>query len=696
MDKSAILDNAQLFASRGQFEKAIAEWKKLTTGTPADGSIYNTIGDLHLKRNAPADAIEAYFQAAAAFRSGDGGPKAIALYKKILKIDPTRHEAYRGLGELNAERGFTSSAVSDYLALCRLYQKAGKIQEALDVYRVIVKLDPSNAEACQRIAELSPGEAPSLQPQVQPKPDDSLPQRPAEASEAPRSDLKPTAVAHEAQQPVRPTGRPSPGTLPGHQEKSRQEFLAEATKLMNDGRFTEAEPLLMELLSNEPGDPEVCRHLAALHLRCGQMEGAKAEFQFLAEAAMRVQDYALAESMLHEYLRADPQCVQLRELLGRVYELRGDGLSAAVQYGAALETLLQCPDPEQPTLPAELYHKIKTVAPLSPLLSQFAPAVESLPAQEAAQIDEGPGHQDDAGPEAGVRLEDLGVIASPHAAALEFAKAPDDGEEDGQGNQGTLDHEAAGAGARMAPDEPSSATRKTSVFKFAVVSDVAPSEEKGSAEAGREGARGQGSLGNVAARDKPAFRFVSAADRTDESEAGPRLPQPGPADETQTDETCGEYFNRALAYKERGLLTEAIQEFRRACEGERYFIDSSRMLASCLSDQGLNGPAIEYLEQVLTDPRCEGAESTPVRYELGLLYEAEGFFDRARWVFETILSFRDAADRLERIRSSRSGASSTGSVSPGGAGDPVPSAVGPVPTKETATADQRKRRISYL
>lgn len=52
VDRRTVLQNAQLFASKGQYDAAIAEWRKLTTDTPADGTIFNSIGDLQLKRNA--------------------------------------------------------------------------------------------------------------------------------------------------------------------------------------------------------------------------------------------------------------------------------------------------------------------------------------------------------------------------------------------------------------------------------------------------------------------------------------------------------------------------------------------------------------------------------------------------------------------------------------------------------------------
>ncbi len=87
-DKSKVQQNANLFASRGQFDRAIAEWKKILIDSPSNGTIHNNIGDLHLKRNA-LGAVEAYFQAGTALQSSGSALKAIAVYKKILKIDPT-------------------------------------------------------------------------------------------------------------------------------------------------------------------------------------------------------------------------------------------------------------------------------------------------------------------------------------------------------------------------------------------------------------------------------------------------------------------------------------------------------------------------------------------------------------------------------------------------------------------------------
>ena len=162
-------------------------------------------------------------------------------------------------------------------------------------------------------------------------------------------------------------------------------LLQQAIKHMDVGKYGPAESVLSELLSATPGDPEVCRLLAMLHLKRGELTIARGEIKFLAAAAMRAQDYALAESMICDYLAVDPTCVALLELLGRTYEEKGDHEAAVLEYGKAVDTLLRHPDPELSTLPAELYENIKSLAPTSTVAERlapfFGPAPPPLPAE---------------------------------------------------------------------------------------------------------------------------------------------------------------------------------------------------------------------------------------------------------------------------------------------------------------------------
>lgn len=631
-DKSHILENAQLLASRGQFDKAIAEWKKLATGTPADGNIFNTIGDLHLKRSAPADAIDAYFQAAAAFKAGDAAIKAAALYKKILKIDPNRAQAYQHLGDLNAGRGLVTDAVADYLALAKLYGKTGKRQEALDAYRAVVKLDAAHAEARQRIAELAPpGEQAAAGAEEQAAP-------PAGDSSGPRAGLKlspaSSRMAPSVQAEPASTEPPAASaSAKGSRDWTREDWLQEARKQTAAGQYTEAESVLMELLSKEPGDPEVCRLLASLHLKRGELAGAKAEFRFLAEAALRALDVQLAQSMLLEYLSVDADCVELRELLARGYEQSGDLSSATAQYGQALETLMSHPDPELSTLPAELYAKVVELAPTSPLVGRFAPAF---------------GRQQESKPT--VQPEPARLAVEPDKASPAKAATP--------------------------------VTQTMPTFKFAASVPESEAGDGQEAAAQQEPAAATGEE----SEDLPVEHVQDAAGETvpEESvvEAGAgEAPEPA-GWEQPAEPDYGAHYELGVAYRNMGLQDEAIEEFQTATGGSECFLDACRMLAACLTDRNMNRQAIDYLEQALADPRCKGAEADLIRYELGVLYEAEGQEGSALQVYSQIPSFRDVPRRLERIT---------------GSSEPVPSTVGGPPTAgEGQAPGRKKRKISYL
>ena len=269
-DKGKVLQTANQLAAKGQFDKAIAEWKKLLTDSSNDGSVHNNIGDLHIKRNAVAEAIEAYLLAGGAFHASGSALKAIAVYKKILKLDPSRYSVYQQLGDLNSERGLVNNAVSDYLTLSKLYLKDGRTREALAVYRKIVDLDPTNLIARQRLAELCLqenfrddavkayfhlGKECVAQDQIE------------QATKAYKTILKIDPRNAKAERLLKD---PKTALQEVQVELSRrvggsESPLEQAQRQIEAGEFDQAETVLSDLLGAQPGDPEVCRLLAMLH-----------------------------------------------------------------------------------------------------------------------------------------------------------------------------------------------------------------------------------------------------------------------------------------------------------------------------------------------------------------------------------------------------------------------------------------------
>jgi tetratricopeptide (TPR) repeat protein len=153
IDKSAISKAAQKFISKGQIDKAIEEWEKLLKESP-DGNVYNTVGDLYLKKGSQREAIEAFTKAANTFREDGFYLKAIALYKKILNISPSQTEALIALAELYAEKGLIGNANECFLTAAEHYINDGTTEKALEHYKRMLELSPSNKELTLKMAEL--------------------------------------------------------------------------------------------------------------------------------------------------------------------------------------------------------------------------------------------------------------------------------------------------------------------------------------------------------------------------------------------------------------------------------------------------------------------------------------------------------------------------------------------------------------
>ncbi len=110
------------------------------------------------------------------------------------------------------------------------------------------------------------------------------------------------------------------------------------------------------------------------------------------------------------------------------------------------------------------------------------------------------------------------------------------------------------------------------------------------------------------------------------------------------------HYTLGVAYKNMGLYEDAMDEFHVSKSADPFYLDSCLMTALCLKDQHAYGQAIRSLETVLSDPRCQGAKGQAVRYELGMLYEAESQWEQAVSTYELIPSFHDVPQRLESLR----------------------------------------------
>lgn len=152
-DKSIILKEAQKYLARGQIDKAILEWEKLVKEAP-DGNTFNTIGDLYLKKGNKKSALDFFHKAAGFFRGEGFSLKALALYRKIINIEPSDAGALTALGELSEEKGLGTDAIKYYLTAADILSKESSKERFLNIYEKILALAPANIPLRDKVAGL--------------------------------------------------------------------------------------------------------------------------------------------------------------------------------------------------------------------------------------------------------------------------------------------------------------------------------------------------------------------------------------------------------------------------------------------------------------------------------------------------------------------------------------------------------------
>ncbi|MGE5413149.1 MAG: tetratricopeptide repeat protein [Syntrophomonadaceae bacterium] len=152
--REQVLQSAEKLLSRGKLDQALKEYLRVLEEHPKDIPTLNKVGDLYVRMNRPGDSIP-YFERIADFYSKDGFfLKAIAIYKKINKIDPARLEVYDRLADLYHKQGLVQDARSQYQVLADHYQKNNRIGDAIGVYKKMAGIDPADLRIQVRLADL--------------------------------------------------------------------------------------------------------------------------------------------------------------------------------------------------------------------------------------------------------------------------------------------------------------------------------------------------------------------------------------------------------------------------------------------------------------------------------------------------------------------------------------------------------------
>ena len=153
LDKAKTLKAAEKFVASGKIQQAIDEYSKILKENQRDWNLMIQVGDLFLKINKTTEAIQ-HFQKVADHYYLDGFYlKAIAIYKRINKLDPNLTDICIKLADLYLKQGLTMDAKSQLQVVAQHYLSKNQNRDAIVTLKKLIEIEPENLRTRNELAK---------------------------------------------------------------------------------------------------------------------------------------------------------------------------------------------------------------------------------------------------------------------------------------------------------------------------------------------------------------------------------------------------------------------------------------------------------------------------------------------------------------------------------------------------------------
>ncbi len=674
---------AEFFRQEGFALKSLALHKKILNLNPSDHISLLSLGELNEGKGLVTDAIKFYLAAADSLGKEGNKAKFLEIYEKIISLSPGNISLRSKVADIYIKEGLSQEAAKHYLEIAGIYAEKGESEKGARAYDKVIDLEPLNKGALLGRSALSEktGNLQLAMEQIQDainlfSSDPDILLRAAELSiqaekvEQAREYLK---VVLEIE-PANIKARKLTGDTylqEGNRDRAWLEYLPSLDEMILEEKYDDAIRLLEAFKDIDP--LETGKRLVSLYRQLNEQPHVVKELTLLADAFL---DKGMHKEALHCYreiltLVPDDESVKTKLIeLERKVALESVPAGAEktveealieadifIRYGLFdkakdLLEFFKYQDPEN----RELHTKLKAVykgigdqeqaiAECLVLKELFEKAGDQESAQQHLQeaIEINP---DDP------RLSGMVLTAAtqePDSGDQEEAPSLEDytdeiAEADFYARQGLIE-EARQILEKIQNIFPSNEEIGQKLMSLGQISEPEVEHAEGSQHETEE----------------TAFSEVEALEP--EEIAEPELDndvmdifnefKKGLEKELE-EEDYETHYNLGIAYKEMGLIDDAIREFQTARNDETKFISSSNMLGMCYMEKGVYSLAIETFRGAIEKMDSQDDSYWPMKYDLAEAYEKNGGVNQALSLFTEVYGwnsrFRDVADKIEQLK----------------------------------------------
>ncbi len=151
-DKRKGLETALAYIQQGKLDRAFDAYQTVLKADPADSNVLNALGDLCARMGNKAEAITFFMRLGEVYRDDGFTVRAIAVYKKVLKLDPSHTEASLSCADQYAEQGLRAEAKQQFQGIADHYLRRGNLSKTLEIYEKMIRVDPAHRPTLSKVA----------------------------------------------------------------------------------------------------------------------------------------------------------------------------------------------------------------------------------------------------------------------------------------------------------------------------------------------------------------------------------------------------------------------------------------------------------------------------------------------------------------------------------------------------------------
>jgi tetratricopeptide (TPR) repeat protein len=142
----------------GDFDDALQTYKRVAAVSKDDAVALEKVGQISERVGDLPTAVDAAMRAAEMFLSQRDIDKAVENWGRVIMLRPEHALAHSRLAIVNERLGRNQQAVTEYLAVASILQRAGKADQAQQLVGKALQLMPASPEARQAISLLKTGQ----------------------------------------------------------------------------------------------------------------------------------------------------------------------------------------------------------------------------------------------------------------------------------------------------------------------------------------------------------------------------------------------------------------------------------------------------------------------------------------------------------------------------------------------------------